>query len=117
MSSRADVDALRAWKITRDSPDIVVCIYDSGIDSAHEAFSIPGKLVPGKDYVDNDTRPDPTESSHGTSCAGIVAAPWGIGRVVGIAPNCTLMAIREPRFQNGKKWQMVLLGRLIMVHI
>lgn len=93
--ARADVRALEAWQITLGSPEIVICILDSGIDSRHEAFSSPGKLVPGFDFDDNDAFPDPTNSSHGTSCAGVAAAPWGIGRVVGVAPACRLMAIRR----------------------
>jgi hypothetical protein len=91
----ADVRAVDAWKITRGSADVVICIIDSGVDSRHEAFSAPGKLVPGFDFDDEDAFPDPTVSSHGTSCAGVAAAPWGRGRVVGIAPDCRIMPIRR----------------------
>lgn len=91
----ASVGALDAWRITKGSPNITICILDSGIDSAHEAFSLSGKLVPGFDFEDNDAFPDPTTSSHGTSCAGVAAAPWGCGDVVGIAPGCRLMSIRR----------------------
>ncbi len=93
---KADVRALEAWEITTGSPDVTICIIDSGTDSKHEAFSSPGKLVSGFDFQDDDVFPDPTNSRpHGTSCAGVAAAPWGVGRVVGVAPGCSLMAIRR----------------------
>lgn len=91
----ADVRALEAWEITKGSPEVVICIIDSGIDSRHDAFSAPGKLVPGFDFEDDDPYADPTSSSHGTSCAGVAAAPWGVGQVVGVAPFCSLMPVRR----------------------
>lgn len=93
--AKADVRAVDAWQITTGSPEIVICIIDSGIETKHEAFVGPGKLVPGFDFEDDDAFPDPTTSSHGTSCAGVAAAPWNTGRVVGIAPDCRLMPIRR----------------------
>lgn len=98
-----DVDALDAWQITIGSPDIIICILDSGIDSKHEAFSNPEKLVPGFDFEDEDTVADPTTSSHGTSCAGVAAAPWNIAQVVGIAPACRLMPIRRTAISENLK--------------
>jgi len=94
-SPLADVCALDAWRITTGSSNIIICILDSGIDSKHESFSTQGKLVPGFDFEDNDPLPYPTSSSHGTSAAGVAAGPWGIGRVVGIAPGCQIMPIRR----------------------
>lgn len=93
--NRADISALEAWAVSRGSKSIVICIIDSGIDSGHEAFLAPGKLVQGFDFSDHDVLADPTTSTHGTSCAGVAAAPWGIGRAVGIAPECSLMPIRR----------------------
>ena len=99
----ADVNALKAWEITTGSPNVTICIIDSGIDSDHEAFSLPGKLAPGFDFVDVDVFPEPTSSSHGTSCAGVAAAPWGGSRTIGIAPGCSIMPIRRAKLSEHKK--------------
>lgn len=92
----ADINAEEAWEITRGDPSITVCILDRGIDSNHEAFSVIDKLVPGYDFENDDTEADPEDSSHGTSCAGLVGAPWEGGKIVGVAPDCSLMPIRRP---------------------
>ena len=68
---------------------------DSGIDSKHEAFSKPGKVIAGYDFEDDDLSPDPTTSDHGTSCAGVATAPWGVGRTLGSAPDCSLISVRR----------------------
>ncbi len=69
---------------------IKVAVIDSGIDTAHPAFT--GSLAPStewKDYVDGDT--NPTEVSggsgygHGTGVAGIILQ---------IAPKATILPIR-----------------------
>jgi subtilisin family serine protease len=90
-----EIDAPKAWKITRGSADTTICIMDSGIDSKHVAFSQAGKIRTSYDFQDNDVFADPTTSDHGTACAGVAAAPWSIARVVGIASDCSLMAIRR----------------------
>ena len=91
----ADVNAREAWRITRGSPDIVVCIIDSGVDLSHPAFLSPGKIVAPLDVADDDLVPQPIGSSHGTSCAGVAVAGWETSDAVGIAPNCRLMPIRR----------------------
>jgi len=92
----ADVHAVEAWAITTGSPEIVICILDSGVESRHEAFSAAGKLTAGFDFQDEDVLADPTATAaHGTSCAGVAAAPWGAGDVVGVAPGCRIMPIRR----------------------
>ncbi len=91
----ADISAFKAWDITKGDPSIVIAILDDGVDLAHEDFA--GKLVPGYDFVDNDTDPSPgtDEDNHGTACAGVAAAQGdnGIG-VSGSAPDCLIMPIR-----------------------
>lgn len=92
----ADAGAVEAWAITTGSPEITICILDSGVDSRHEAFAARGKLAAGFDFEDDDVVADPAATAaHGTSCAGVAAAPWGTGDVVGIAPGCRIMPIRR----------------------
>ncbi|HVF10488.1 MAG TPA: S8 family serine peptidase, partial [Abditibacteriaceae bacterium] len=90
----ADIKAPAAWDITRGSPDITVAVIDDGVDTAHPEFQ--GKLVPGYDFVDNDSDPRPgIYDHHGTACAGL-AVGNGSNRVgiSGVAPRCSLMPIR-----------------------
>ena len=91
----ADVRAAEAWRITRGSPEVALCILDSGVQSDHEVFSAADKFGPGFDFEDEDPFPEPGSSSHGTSCAAIAAAGWEGGSVVGCAPGCRVMAVRR----------------------
>lgn len=90
-----DISAIKAWDITTGSPSICIAIIDNGVDLTHEAFTAPGKFIAPFDFEDSDSQPLPVESSHGTSCAGIAVAPLNRGKVVGVAPGCTLMPIRR----------------------
>lgn len=93
----ADVSAKGAWDITRGSRDIVVALIDDGFDLSHPDFSIPGKVVHPKDYVDGDANPFPVTSEgdyHGTPCAGVAIAEENGQGVVGIAPGCAFMPVR-----------------------
>ena len=101
-------DILSVWNdITTGSPNTTICILDNGIDQTHEAFSGPGKIVSLYDFNDNDPIPEPNPysliPSHGTSCAGIVAAPLNLGKVVGVAPDCSLMIIRKSKTSESIK--------------
>ncbi|MEE2829446.1 MAG: S8 family serine peptidase [Myxococcota bacterium] len=87
-----DVNAVEAWDIALGDPDIVVAIMDSGVDLDHP--DLKGVIVPGYDFVNGDSNPSPGGSSHGTSVAGLAAAPaQGIG-VVGTCPGCSIMPLR-----------------------
>ena len=67
----ADIDASEAWSTTTGDASIVVAVLDTGIDSAHPEFA--GRIVAGYDFVNRDDDPE-ADHSHGTSCAGIIAA-------------------------------------------
>jgi len=91
----ADIDASEAWEVTTGDPSVIVAVLDEGIDVDHPDL-IPN-FVPGYDFVDNDSIPDPMTNgeAHGTACAGLVAARGNnnIG-VSGVAWNCKIMPIR-----------------------
>ncbi|MDQ3814311.1 MAG: carboxypeptidase regulatory-like domain-containing protein [Armatimonadota bacterium] len=93
----ADIDAPEAWDFTRGSPRITIAVIDDSVDTDHEDFQEPGKIVPGFDFRDhdNDPRPADPEDNHGTSVAGLSAAVGGnnLG-VSGVAPHCRIMPIR-----------------------
>lgn len=95
----ADVSATEAWDITRGNHDVVVAVIDDGFDLSHPDFSVTGKVVHPKDYVDGDSNPFPVTSAgdyHGTPCAGVALAEENGEGVVGIAPGCAFMPVRFP---------------------
>ncbi|PTX58869.1 thermitase [Melghirimyces profundicolus] len=86
------VDAPSAWDITRGDSGVKVAIVDTGVDHTHPDLS--GKVIEGKDYVENDGDPM-DENGHGTHVAGTVAAFTGNGTgIAGMAPEVSLYAVR-----------------------
>ncbi len=107
------IDAMGAWSKTTGSSDVKVGIIDSGIDYTHEELAanmwknpgeIPGDGIDndGNGYVDDvygwnfyNNNNEPTDSfSHGTFCAGIIAADLNHKDVAGIAPNVKLISLK-----------------------
>jgi subtilisin family serine protease len=90
-----DINAPEAWEITTGDPNIIVAVLDTGVDTKHP--DLVNNLVPGYDFRDddNDPSPAPTNNTHGTACAGLVAAQGnnGIG-ITGVTWNCKIMPIR-----------------------
>ncbi|WP_329264381.1 S8 family serine peptidase [Streptomyces sp. NBC_01478] len=71
---------------------VVVAVIDTGVDLDHP--DLAGVLVPGRDFVDGDTRPD-DENGHGTHVAGVIAAVSGNGiGIAGGAPGARIMPVR-----------------------
>jgi large repetitive protein len=116
----ADVDARRAWGVTRGSPATVIAIIDVGVDIGHpdlaaNVWTNPGEIagnhvdddhngkvddVHGWDFVGNDNNPSPSAASgdtHGTFVAGVAAAQSGdgtAGKIAGMCPLCRIMPLR-----------------------
>lgn len=107
------IDAMGAWSKTTGSSEVKVGIIDSGIDYTHEELAgnmwknpgeIPGDGIDndGNGYVDDvygwnfySNNNEPTDSfSHGTFCAGIIAADLNHKDVAGIAPNVKLISLK-----------------------
>ena len=85
---RADV----AWPGLVSSPDALVAVIDSGIDSDHE--DLADALVFGLDTYAGDADPEDLDG-HGTHCAGLAAAVAGNGiGVDGAARGGRLLAYR-----------------------
>jgi subtilisin family serine protease len=94
------IQADAAHEITDGSPDVVVCILDSGIEADHP--DLVGQVSEELSVNCTDAgRPDtsaegwwPTTSSHGTHVAGTVgAARNGVG-IVGVAPGVTMASVK-----------------------
>jgi len=89
-----DVAAVPAWQVTLGSPDIAICVVDSGVETTHEAF-VPERMRPGYDFAEKDSNPAPAGSYHGTACAAVAAAGGPNGQVLGVAPRCSIIPVRR----------------------
>ena len=69
-----------------------VAVVDTGIDAAHP--DLAGRILPGFDFVDNDSTPQ-DGNGHGTHVSGIIAADAnnGIG-VDSVAPGASILPVR-----------------------
>jgi hypothetical protein len=92
----ADMKVIDAWDIENGSSNIKVAVLDNGIQLNHS--DLDDNLLAGYDAIPllgSGTSGGYTGSdSHGTSCAGIVAAEDnGVG-ITGICPSCKIIPIR-----------------------
>ncbi len=76
-----------AWQVTKGA-GVVVAVVDTGVVLNHP--DLITNLLPGYDFVDNDTQPSDA-SGHGTHVAGLIAAN---GKVHGTAPEAKLLPVR-----------------------
>ncbi len=88
-------NAFQAWDITTGNPGIVVAVVDNAIQTNHPDLN--DNMVAGRDVSDGDNNPSPPADSfsHGTHCAGIVAAEGnnGIG-IASVGYTLSLMPIK-----------------------
>lgn len=85
------IGAPEAWRVGRGR-GVVIAVVDTGVDLRHE--DLAGRLLPGRDFVDDDGDPQ-DEHGHGTHVAGVAAATAGNGRgVAGVAPGARILPVR-----------------------
>ena len=82
------------WAALPDNaPVYTVAVIDSGICTSHP--DLAGKILPGYDYVDDDSNPDDEINGHGCGVAGVIAAGIDNGMgIAGVAPNAQIMPLR-----------------------
>jgi subtilisin family serine protease len=86
-----------AWKHSTGSRDTTVVVIDDGCDLNHP--DLVANMLEGIDAIgsNNDASYQPyvRNNSHGTHCAGLIAAQAdnGIG-IAGVCPECTLRCVR-----------------------
>lgn len=88
------VDLEPAWDITTGSPNVVVGIVDSGVYPDHPDFK--GRLLPGFNFVDNNSDPmDDSSSQHGTIVSLLAAGRGndGVGEA-GVAWNVKILPVK-----------------------
>jgi subtilisin family serine protease len=109
----ASIDATGAWAVTEGSPDVLVAVFDSGIEVTHPELA--PNVVGGIDVIDDDddaspgcspynngTEPSsncpdnaPFRDAHGTSVSGLITAVGNNGLSgVGVCPTCKLLPVR-----------------------
>ena len=110
----ADIDAPEAWNFSTGSPQIIVAVFDTGVDYNHEDLATniwtnpretPGDGVDddgngyvddvyGYDFVNEDGDPM-DDQGHGTACAGIIGGVGnnGLG-ITGINWTVRIMCVK-----------------------
>lgn len=93
INQHANVEA--AHKIATGK-GVIIAVIDDGVDTLHEEFNVPGKIVFPYDATRKqpDGNPKLSGESHGTCCAGVAAAS-GKFQASGVAPDAKLMPIRN----------------------
>jgi len=99
------IHAPDAWNIETGDSNIVIAIFDSGVDYTHPDLTdnilrdANGNII-GYDFTNNDN--DPLDDwGHGTACAGVAAAVTnnGIG-IAGVCWNCKIMPIKTIGYKH-----------------
>ena len=86
-ASIADADEDNIEGYAAGGADVTIGSIDTGVDFTHPEFS--GRLIAGKDWVDNDNDPSDTpDEGHGTHTTGTMAGSTiGVAGVSGAAPH------------------------------
>ncbi len=98
------VNAEKTWQRTTGR-GISVAILDTGIDDDHPDLRVCG----GVSFVPNIKSWD-DDHSHGTHCAGIVAARNDAGGIVGVAPEAELYAVKVLSARGSGQTSWILAG-------
>ena len=88
------VKAPEAWAQSNYGSGVRVLVLDTGIDRDHPALRL--NYEKGRDFVNdkNSPYPEADQIGHGTHVAGTIAASFGAGGFVGVAPEARLLAGR-----------------------
>jgi len=101
----AQIKAPAAWDATRGK-GVKVAVLDTGIDNTHPDLAANYKggvsFVPGQSPMDGN--------SHGTHCAGTIAAAINGAGVVGVAPAASLYAVKVLSNSGSGQWSWLIAG-------
>lgn len=101
----AQIKAPAAWDSSRGK-GIRVAVLDTGIDGTHPDLAANYKggvsFVPGQPPADGN--------SHGTHCAGTIAAAINGAGVVGVAPAASLYAVKILSNNGSGQWSWLIAG-------
>jgi type VII secretion-associated serine protease mycosin len=91
------------WQGTDKGKGVRVAVIDTGVDDKNPQLADAVDKAAGRDYLTKGKAGDPTndEVGHGTKVAGIIAArPHKGTGFVGLAPNATIIPIRQNDADN-----------------
>jgi subtilisin len=101
----SQIKAPGAWDCSRGK-GIKVAVLDTGIDNTHPDLTLNYKggvsFVPGETPMDGN--------SHGTHCAGTIAASINGAGVVGVAPAASLYAVKVLSNSGSGNWSWLIAG-------
>ena len=86
----SQIGANSVWSATTGS-GVRVAVVDTGIQNDHPDLS--PRVTLGPTYV-NGTQTSKDDNGHGTHCAGTIGATNNTTGVVGVAPGCSLLAVK-----------------------
>jgi len=90
------IEADYAWNTTTGNRSILVAVIDTGVDYNHSDLD-DNYVALGYDWVNNDTDPM-DDHSHGTHCAGIIAAETN--NTIGVAGIAQVTIMAEKAFNQ-----------------
>ncbi len=90
----ADVNALKAWDITKGSHNVRIAIIDTGVDYTHPDLKGNVDSEHGYNFV-NNTKDAMDDNGHGTHCAGTIGALHDnkVG-VAGVMADVTIIPVK-----------------------
>lgn len=92
------INAVKAHRLSTGA-EVSVAVVDTGVDVNHP--DLAGQVVLSRDFVGDDAHL-PSQESHGTAVAGVIAAEAANGKgIVGVAPDARLLALRGCWQQSG----------------
>jgi thermitase len=87
-----NIRAPQGWDYATGSMAITIAVLDTGVDLSHT--DLAAKIVPGHDFVNNDTVPQ-DDHGHGTHVAGITAAVTNNANgVAGVSWGARIMPVK-----------------------
>jgi serine protease len=98
------VDAPAAWNTTLGSEDVTIAVVDQGVKYDHPDLTDQFGANKGRDFVDDDGDPYPTDMSneyHGTHVAGIASGTTDNGTGIAGMSNSRLLSARALSPQGG----------------
>jgi subtilisin family serine protease len=100
LAAGSHIEVEKAWDMTRGARSVVVAVSDDGFDLDHPDLQGVGKLVAPIDLKDRDAVPLPLQpnENHGTAVAGLAVGEENASGIVGVAPGCALLPIRNTGF-------------------
>ncbi|MET0424440.1 MAG: S8 family serine peptidase [Actinoplanes sp.] len=96
-----------AWTVVRGNARVTVAVVDTGVSRVPD---LAGRLLPGRDFVNNDNDAS-DDNGHGTMAAGVIAAA-GNDRtgVAGVCWTCKILPVKVLDAKGGGGYDRIAAG-------